>query len=254
MSETDRSAECAEYVLGTLAVDERASLERALETDAGLRALVAQWEDWLVGLSDAIPEIAPSAAVWAAIERRIQPAAPPLTLVPDAGPAPVAEPTRVPPPIPTAPRADLAATLRRSRARWRAATLAFGAMAAGLALWIVRDRAQAPAGSYLAVVNRGGELPALIVRVDTRTETVSVRTLSAETPPGRVLELWWIAGNQPPRALGLLNRPDTRAALPPRSGELAGAVLAVSVEPEGGSPTGAPTGPVIYSGQLIRDE
>ncbi len=32
-----------------------------------------------------------------------------------------------------------------------------------------------------------------------------------------------------------------------------GGSLAVSVEPKGGSPTGSPTGPVIYSGKLVRD-
>jgi anti-sigma-K factor RskA len=30
------------------------------------------------------------------------------------------------------------------------------------------------------------------------------------------------------------------------------ASLAVSVEPEGGSPTGSPTGPVVYSGQIVK--
>jgi anti-sigma-K factor RskA len=31
-----------------------------------------------------------------------------------------------------------------------------------------------------------------------------------------------------------------------------GATIAISVEPRGGSPTGAPTGPVIASGALTR--
>ena len=40
------------------------------------------------------------------------------------------------------------------------------------------------------------------------------------------------------------------ASLP---GPAEGATLAVSVEPKGGSPTGAPTGPVVYSGRLVRE-
>ena len=30
-------------------------------------------------------------------------------------------------------------------------------------------------------------------------------------------------------------------------------ILAVSLEPRGGSPTGAPTGPVLYSGPCVKD-
>jgi anti-sigma-K factor RskA len=39
----------------------------------------------------------------------------------------------------------------------------------------------------------------------------------------------------------------------PSGGVSEGAVLAVSLEPHGGSPTGQPTGPVVYSGKLILE-
>ena len=71
-----------------------------------------------------------------------------------------------------------------------------------------------------------------------------------------MLELWYVAAGQAPRSIGLLDRPETRAALPAvaRGGDITGATLAVSVEPPGGSTTGAPTGPVVYSGKLIREQ
>jgi anti-sigma-K factor RskA len=234
MSDTDRSLDCAEYVLGTLDSSERAALEQAMLGNPALADEVRQWEDWLAGLNDVIPEIAPSAETWAAIAARLKPA------------APVA---------PAASVIDLAA-FRRSRARWRTATLLFGSLAAGLALFIASERLQPPAPSYLAVVNRGGDLPALIVRVDMASDTVSVRSVGAETPANRVLQLWYIAAGQAPRSVGLLDRPETRAALPAvaHSGDLVGSTFAVSVEPPGGSTTGAPTGPVIYSGKLILDQ
>ncbi|MDP9095311.1 MAG: anti-sigma factor [Pseudomonadota bacterium] len=235
MSDTDRLLDCAEYVLGTLDASERAEFERALLGNPRLGEEVRRWEDWLSGLNDAIPEVTPSAETWTAIARRLRPETAPV--------------------VPAAGAIDLAA-FRRSRSRWRAATVAFGSLAAALALFIASERLRPPPPAYLAVVDRGGDLPALIVHVDLASDTVSVRSLSAETPDNRVLQLWFIAGGQAPRSVGLLDRPETRAALPTvsRGADLTGATFAVSVEPPGGSTTGAPTGPVVYSGKLIRDQ
>ena len=231
MSDTDRELDCAEFVLGTLTAGERAGLQREMETNAGIRETVIRWEDWLAGLNDVIPEVEPDAALWSSIERRLRPEAAPSVV-------------------------DLTLALRRSRARWRVATLAFGAMAAGLALFISTELLKPKPPSYLAVINRSGDLPALIVHVDTSSETVTIRSVAAETPADRVLELWYVAAGQAPRSIGLLDRPETRAALPAaaQAGDLTAATWAVSVEPRGGSTTGAPTGPVVYSGKLIRDQ
>jgi anti-sigma-K factor RskA len=71
----------------------------------------------------------------------------------------------------------------------------------------------------------------------------------------RVPELWLIPADGKPRALGLL-RADSAvtivipAALRPHAS--ANATLAVSLEPPGGSPTGAPTGPVVATGKLTN--
>jgi anti-sigma-K factor RskA len=92
--------------------------------------------------------------------------------------------------------------------------------------------------------------------VDTRAGLVTVRSVGAETPADHSLELWYIAAaGGTPRSLGLVDQKRRQAVLPAaaRTGDLAGATLAVSVEPPGGSKTGAPTGPVIYSGKLIQD-
>jgi anti-sigma-K factor RskA len=72
-------------------------------------------------------------------------------------------------------------------------------------------------------------------------------------PPGKTLELWM----QPPdgtapRALGLFSatgRQVTLATLPPPA-----TVLSLTVEPAGGSPTGAPTGPIAFTGTLRRTQ
>lgn len=64
---------------------------------------------------------------------------------------------------------------------------------------------------------------------------------------GQVHELWIIAPNAAPVSLGLLaDAPLTLAYPEPPQGW----ILAVSVEPAGGSPTGAPTGPVILTAEI----
>ena len=57
-----------------------------------------------------------------------------------------------------------------------------------------------------------------------------------------------------PRSLGVLapaeaTQIDLKAQV--REHFADGAVLAISMEPEGGSPTGAPTGPVVATGKLL---
>lgn len=62
-------------------------------------------------------------------------------------------------------------------------------------------------------------------------------------------ELWIIAGNDPPVSLGVIPAGGETISLPEAA---AGAVLAITLEPLGGSPTGKPTGPVVAKGALIK--
>ncbi|MDO8882325.1 MAG: anti-sigma factor [Pseudotabrizicola sp.] len=73
------------------------------------------------------------------------------------------------------------------------------------------------------------------------------RVAGTPAPDGQTHELWVIAPGAAPVSLGLLGVDplDVEYPRPP-----AGWVLAVSVEPAGGSPTGAPTGPVILTAEL----
>ncbi|MGF6226344.1 anti-sigma-K factor RskA [Inquilinus ginsengisoli] len=236
----EQEARIAEYVLGTLPSGERAAFERDLAADPALKAGVAAWERRLAGLAAQVPPVEPGPQVWAALERAIGPEAPPK------------------PAAAAVLRLSAEARLLRSRAWWRSAALVAGALAAGLVAFILLPRAELPArpDSYVAVVNRGGDLPALIVRVDTRAGVVQVRPVRAEVPADRSLELWFVAAGAAPRSLGLIDAADRkRLAIPEalRGSALVGSTLAVSVEPAGGSPTGAPTGPVVYSGTLIDD-
>jgi anti-sigma-K factor RskA len=68
--------------------------------------------------------------------------------------------------------------------------------------------------------------------------------------------MWMLpGGDEKPVSLGLITTHETQvmvvpAALAARLDRAAG--LAMSVEPAGGSPTGLPTGPVLYAGPALR--
>lgn len=227
----------AEYVLGTLPALERARFASRIETEPELRDAVRLWHARLSPLDEAVPSETPPPGLWQAIER---------ATVSSAGPGAAAVATNV-------------VSLRRRLAVWRAAALTGGALAAGLAAFTVLDRLSVrevpAAGRYVAVVDTGGREPALIAEVDTATGLIRVRSLAAETPAGRSLQLWHIAEGHDPRSLGVLQGGSEAQTIQdvPSAGPVDG-LIAVSVEPQGGSPSGAPTGPVVYSGRLIAVE
>lgn len=221
----DPDLRAAEYVLGTLDAQERAAMEGEAARDPVARARIQAWERRLGPLAMVIPVETPPPHVRAALLRR----------------------------LPAAGRAELhqIEALRSQLRRWRVAAGGAGLLAAGLALVLTLGPWQRPSdGRYLAVVQGGGTLPALIVRVDTRTGVAMVRPVSAEAPADRSLEVWYV-GAQGPRPLGLVGTAVSQMRLP--AGAAPDGVIAVSVEPPGGSPTGQPTGPVVYTGKLIAD-
>ena len=91
--------------------------------------------------------------------------------------------------------------------------------------------------SFVASVAPDGR--ALVLR------PISPVTLDA----GRALELWSVPATGAPRSLGVVSADEATTVL--RSRLLEGtAAFAVSIEPRGGSPTGAPTGPIVSVGKL----
>jgi len=98
--------------------------------------------------------------------------------------------------------------------------------------------------------------PALIATMLRGERTLTVKVVgAAAVPAGKSLELWMLPKDLPPKSLGVI--PDSgmgRVALPaPPDLALANVpALAVSLEAAGGSPTGAPQGPVLYTGKVER--
>lgn len=214
----DRAALAGEYVLGTLAPEDAAEVARALRDNDALRREVALWEERLHPLAMLAGAAEPPASTW----RRIAAALPA-------------------PPRPAWRRVWGSAPV------WRGATLAAGAIAAALALYVGRPT-PAP---LVAVLHPATGTAASFVATVAGQRLTLLPVAAAAPPPGRTFELWVIGrGEKTPLPLGVLP-PDARlarAALPPQVA--GGALLAISVEPPGGSPTGLPTGPVVFVGNV----
>jgi anti-sigma-K factor RskA len=226
----EAEALAAEYVLGSLDPATRLRVERMLQTDPEFVRLVDLWEQRLAPLAEAIPPVEPPRHVWAGIERA-------LAL---AQPAPAMRPS---------PRRRVSQSL----AFWRWSTFGASALAAALALYIVLAPAVPPATRYVALLGEGAARPALIVTIDPAAGRMTIRPLETAPVEDRAMELWLVAGDEA-HSLGLLDPAHEIAlGLDPQVEAQVGpsAALAVSLEPPGGSPTGSPTGPVIYQGPLL---
>lgn len=229
MADDDIEALAGEYVLGTLDADERRAAEARLRADATFRTAVADWERRLQPLADTADAMSPSAAVFGRIMAAI-----------DAAPQAAATGGNV-------------VELRRSVRRWRITTVLMGAAAAVLAAVVVLDRTgPTPQSQFVAVLTAEGAKPAFVATVDTVKGTIAVRRVATEAPPDKSYELWSIEPNAAPKSLGVLEQASLSRPLP--VAPTGKATLAVSLEPKGGSPTGAPTGPVVFSGALVATE
>ncbi len=108
----------------------------------------------------------------------------------------------------------------------------------------------------IAVLNDAQGRPIWLLRTSEDERGLLTRLLGDTPPAERVPELWLLPADRPPVSLGLLEPAgDNRRPLTPEVERMlqAGAMLAVSLEPPGGSPTGQPTGPVVSTGQLATD-
>jgi anti-sigma-K factor RskA len=219
----------AQYVAGTLRGAARRRFEALLPGHPALRGAVAAWQARLMPLTGVLAPVAPPAGIWAGIEQRLWPAA-----------------------------AAQAQPWWRGLAFWRAASGLATVAAVGLGLLLANPPDQAPP---LVVVLQGTEaggpaLTSFVASVSADGRALVARPLQpVALAAGRVLELWAVPPQGAPRSLGLVSAAGAtvirRDRLP--AALLDGrntAALAVSVEPPGGSPTGVPTGPVVFAGKL----
>ena len=186
-------------------------------------------------------------------------------------------PPVIPPDIePRVERSANVVQLARRVSRWRRMTVVMGAIAALLALYIglaqfapglvpfgprasVVAQSQGPAqlgARLVAVLQQEPTAPAFLLTVDPQSRTLVVRRVSATPEAGRSYELWLISSQFPtPKSLGVVGTDEfTQRPIPGNFdvATLRTASYAVSLEPSGGSPSGVPTGPVLFTGKIVE--
>ena len=213
-----RRALAADYAIGLMPATARRRFEALLLDDAALRAEVSAWEASLVRLTEPLAEQPVPEHVWQAIVARIEP-----------------QKLHVP----------------EKRPFWTGLRIGAAAcalvIAATLGLLYNHDSVQ-----YNATLLSGTAQPGL--RIEAHADYLNIEPLElASVEAGRSLELWAITPDGKPVSLGLIpHEGGGRMALGQSQQQLirSSVVLAVSLEPQGGSPTGQPTGPVLYQGPL----
>lgn len=225
-NEQVREALAAEYALGTLQGAARRRFERLLKDDPGLRRLVAEWQTRLAPLDTAAKPIAPPQRVWRTIQQRITPA-------------------------------SRRAWFWNSIGFWRGSALASTMAAAILVALLVFAP---PRETMVVVMSDDQARPAITVSWRPQQigeKRLRVRVIGHQTmAPDTAWELWMVPpGGGKPVSLGLINTHETQTVVvPPQLQDAINSALALamSVEPRGGSPTGLPTGPVLYQGPCIK--
>lgn len=205
-----------EYVLGTLAGADRVAFEGRLQRDTAAMRAVALWAQHLQPLADAVTPAIPAPQLWQRIERELG--------------------------LPT--RAKMRAPM------WIAAAVAAAIVAVAFLFPDLIMRPEVNAVAQLASP-QGGQ-PAFVVSVLDDQEKLLIRAATVAPMPNNSYELWVVPQTGAPISLGVVEQTgeterDVAQNLRPLLA--VGGTLAVSLEPVGGSTTGAPT-TVMFVGAL----
>jgi len=215
----------AEYVLGTLRGPARRRFQALLDAHPTLRDAVRRWETQLAPLSDSVAPVVPPNRVWTGVEARLFGAAP--------------------------------ATPRRwwnALGLWRA--LSALATAAAVALVFVVTQVPPPQAPIVVVLATNPDAAgftnaSFVASLSADGRALVLKPLNAPTLTAvQALELWSVPAQGGPRSLGLVRADQATTLLLQAGVQRSTAAFAVSIEPAGGSPTGAPTGPIVSLGRI----
>lgn len=223
------------YVLGTLLAARRREVQSRLPNDAALRAAVDVWEARLLPLTGLAEPVEPSPALWTRIENAMSP--------------PVANPMRAP------AKASAWQTWWSSLGFWRAVA-ATGFVAASVVALLPATGLFAPAApQYMVVlVAPNGTAPGWVVQTNGPNTLRLVPLGTTPVPEQRSLQFWTKAdGWNAPVSLGLVQPGQPLEVkldrLPPL---VPNQLFEITLEPYNGSPTGRPTGPILYIGRAVK--
>ena len=220
----DDATLAAEYALGVLQGADREAFAKRIANEPALSAEVRKWDEHFISFADDIAAVAPPLSVKAALEKRLFASAP-------SGSRP---------------------SLWNSLGFWRGLAIASVAAVVALGAWNLQKPVEQQTEALVAQVAGETNAVKLVAYYDAAKGQLRVNRTEGAAAAGRSFELWLIAGKDAPVSLGVL--PATAATQIPvpeaLRAKFTGGVLAISDEPAGGSPTGAPTGAVLATGQL----
>lgn len=222
LSERDEDAAlAAEYALGLLAPPEARAFEVRLAVDPAFRALYAIWAGDLAALTDDIAPVTPPKSIESALNAELFP---------------------------------------EEKQGWLQSLGLFpallgGLLAALLVLYVSNlgilgpDPAIGPRFAATIAAEDGSLV--VLALFDPAAGTLQIDRQVGDARTSRVLELWLIAGGAAPVSLGVIARSaETITVNFVIAAEFADAVLAITDEPPGGSPTGAPMGEILAVGSV----
>lgn len=246
-----------EYVLGVLDAEQRREAQARIGSDSGFARLVADWEQRLGPLLAEYGDADVPAHLWPRIRTQL------------GWPAVV-----------TMNSTSNKSGLWQSAGFWRGATgLAAAAAIAAVAigpLGLLRDDADVGPGPVavdpgptppqppvedpsapkpVTTLARDDGSPGWLASVDRKDGTVlMVPVPTAADAEGRVPELWLIPPGESPKSLGVVSIDRSHTVKVPdtlRDALAKGALLAITLEPNGGAPQGIPTGPTVAKGDIV---
>lgn len=233
--DSDNNLRYAEYALGVLDADARAAVAQEVLVNEQAATAVALWQRQLAPLAEDIGEIAPAAHLWPGIRQALQLDAP----------------------TPPLQRPSLWENLRLWQ--WIGAGASLVATACLVLLVVTPLRRPPPptvvaAGLMVSTIKQENGIASWTATMDLqRKQIIVVAASPGAIAPDRSTELWLIPHGQKPVAVGVFapGGVTTLSLSPALLAQLGPtAILAVSVEPLGGSPTGQPTGPVVATGAI----
>ncbi len=218
----------SDYLTGGMSLAARRRFEALLQTEP---ALALALQTWRKRLDDGLLRREPPARAWDGILARVQP---------DTG-------------TPVPQRLEKGWAKRT----WMGLALSFGVLTASLMVSLVMLLQQpgpgAPSAAQMAAVLKGPDGHSAVLTVH-NSRLVLTAVGPVATPGNKSFELWMLPKQGKPQAVGLVQlRSSVTLQLPaPALLALSQAKgFAISVEPAGGSPTGQPTGPITYVGDVV---
>ena len=222
MSETlehnDDRALAGEYVLGLLTPEELRAFEARLASEPELAAAVALWREDFVSFADEVAPVKPNAGVKRALDAR------------------------------------LFGQAEKPQRPFAWLRMVLGGLALTVASIVAVMLLVFPEPTPDMRAEIAAEDASLVVAAAYFEDTgyLELQRKAGRAGEGRSLELWLIEGGNAPVSLGVM--PETEHSIlkldEATRARLKGGVLAVSDEPKGGSPTGAPTGAVLAVGNI----